>query len=73
MTASLDAGDLRAIGFHAGVRVSILPVERVRRHGAPELLFFNVNTADDLGRAEALWQEHASSRSSDAKGPARPR
>jgi molybdopterin-guanine dinucleotide biosynthesis protein A len=73
MAASLDAGDLRAIGFHAGVRVGILPLEQIRRHGAPELLFFNVNTAEDLGRAEALWREHASSRSSGAREPGRPR
>jgi molybdopterin-guanine dinucleotide biosynthesis protein A len=57
---SLDAGDLRAIGFHSRVRVGVLPLARVRELGDPGQLFFNVNTADELARAEALW--HASSR-----------
>ncbi|HEU5170350.1 MAG TPA: molybdenum cofactor guanylyltransferase [Gemmatimonadales bacterium] len=60
IAASLDAGDLRAIGFHSRIRVGTLPLEEVRRLGDPERLFFNVNTADELARAEALW--HASSR-----------
>jgi molybdopterin-guanine dinucleotide biosynthesis protein A len=57
---SVDAGDLRAAGFLARVRTGILPLEQVRRLGDPARLFFNVNTADELARAEALW--HASSR-----------
>jgi molybdopterin-guanine dinucleotide biosynthesis protein A len=60
IAASLDAGDLRAIGFHSRVRVGVLPLARVRELGDPTRLFFNVNTADELARAEALW--HASSR-----------
>jgi molybdopterin-guanine dinucleotide biosynthesis protein A len=58
---SLAAGDLRAIGFHDRVKVGILPLEQVRSLADPELLFFNVNTADDLARADQLWQQHASS------------
>jgi hypothetical protein len=27
----------------------------------PNLLFFNVNTADDLARADQLWRQRASS------------
>lgn len=49
-------GDLRAIGFHADVRVGRLALERVRALGEPETLFFNVNTPDDLVRGEALWR-----------------
>jgi len=60
IAASADAGDLRAIGFHARIRVGVLPLDEVRRLGDPARLFFNVNTADELTRAEALW--HASSR-----------
>jgi molybdopterin-guanine dinucleotide biosynthesis protein A len=52
----LEHGDLRAIGFHAEVRVGTLPLARVRRFGEPELLFFNVNTPEDLARAEDLWR-----------------
>jgi GTP:adenosylcobinamide-phosphate guanylyltransferase len=38
----------------------VLPLDEVRRLGDPARLFFNVNTADELARAESLW--HASSR-----------
>lgn len=60
IAASLSAGDLRAIGFHDRIRVGILPLERVRAMADPELLFFNVNTADDLARADELWRRRAS-------------
>jgi len=59
----LRSGDLRVVGFHPRVRVGRLPLERVRRYGDPEELFFNVNTRDDLVRARALWERRASSRS----------
>jgi molybdopterin-guanine dinucleotide biosynthesis protein A len=53
----LAQGDLRAIGFHAAVRVGTLPLHRVRGCGDPEVLFFNVNAPEDLARAEALWRQ----------------
>jgi molybdopterin-guanine dinucleotide biosynthesis protein A len=59
---SLTSGDLRAIGFHDRIRVGILPLAQVRDLADPDLLFFNVNTADDLARADQLWRQHASSR-----------
>lgn len=52
----LDAADLKAVSFHADVRVGIVPLAEVRRFGDPDELFFNVNTPDDLARAEAMWQ-----------------
>jgi molybdopterin-guanine dinucleotide biosynthesis protein A len=52
----LDAGDLRAIAFHDDVRVGILSLDQVRRFGDPAELFFNVNTPEDLERAEAVWR-----------------
>ncbi|MGE5802036.1 MAG: molybdenum cofactor guanylyltransferase [Gemmatimonadota bacterium] len=52
----LENGDLKAISFHADVRVGIVPLAQVRGFGDPDELFFNVNTPDDLVRAEALWQ-----------------
>ena len=58
---SLDRGDLRAIGFHDRIQVSILSLDRIRALDDPELLFFNVNTADDLARADQLWRRRASS------------
>jgi molybdopterin-guanine dinucleotide biosynthesis protein A len=50
----LDAGDLKAISFHPDVRVGIVSLAQVRGFGDPDELFFNVNTPDDLARAEAL-------------------
>lgn len=52
----LDQEDYRAIGFHEAVRVGTLPLEEVSRHGDPALLFYNVNTAEQLAEAEAMWQ-----------------
>ena len=52
--AALARGDGRAVGFHADVRVARLPREAVLQYGEPDVLFFNVNTADDLARAESL-------------------
>jgi molybdopterin-guanine dinucleotide biosynthesis protein A len=63
IAASLAENDLRAIAFHSRIRVSILPLDQVRTFADPELLFFNVNTADDLARADELWRQHASFRS----------
>jgi len=73
IAATLDAGDLRAIGFHPRITIGILPLSQVRGFGDPELLFFNVNTADDLARADGLWRRHASSPSSAGRTPERPR
>ena len=55
----LETGDLKAISFHADVRVGILSLAQVRVFGDPDELFFNVNTPDDLERAEALWRRRA--------------
>jgi molybdopterin-guanine dinucleotide biosynthesis protein A len=55
----LDRGDLQAISFHPDVKVGILSLAQVRAFGDPAELFFNVNTPDDLERAEALWQRRA--------------
>src|SRR6267378_7015020 len=55
----LETGDLKAISFNADVRVGILSLAQVRACGDPAELFFNVNTPDDLERAEALWRRRA--------------
>ena len=52
----LETGDLKAISFHADVRIGILSLAQVKGFGDPDELFFNVNTPDDLQRAEALWR-----------------
>ena len=73
IAAALDAGDLRAVGFHPRISRGILPLSQIRRLGDPELLFFNVNTADDLARAGGMWRRHVSSPSSAGRTPERPR
>ncbi len=50
---SLDAGDLRVVGFHESVRVQRMPLERVRDFGDPARLFSNVNTREDLAAVES--------------------
>ena len=62
IAATLDSGDLRAVAFHPRISVGILPLTELRRFGDPERLFFNVNTADDLARADGLWRRPESSR-----------
>jgi molybdopterin-guanine dinucleotide biosynthesis protein A len=73
IAANLEAGDLRAVGFHARIRLGILPLAEVALEGDPAFLFFNVNTADDLAQADELWRRHGSSRSSAGRTPERPR
>jgi molybdopterin-guanine dinucleotide biosynthesis protein A len=70
---SLDEGDLRAIAFHARIGVGILPLSEVVRFGDPELLFFNVNTTDDLALTDGMWRRLESSPSSGGKTPERRR
>jgi len=60
--AALARGEARAIGFHGAVRVARLPREDVLQYGDPDVLFFNVNTPDDLERAERLCRSLDSSR-----------
>ena len=52
--ARLAAGDRRVVAFYDDVRVARLDAERVARHGDPSRLFLNVNTPDDLARAERI-------------------
>jgi len=60
--AAIARGEDRAIGFHAAVRVARLARETVLQYGDPAVLFFNVNTPDDLARAEELCRNLGSSR-----------
>jgi molybdopterin-guanine dinucleotide biosynthesis protein A len=60
IAASLAEDDLRAIGFHQRIRVNILPLDQVRVLADPDLVFFNVNTADDLARADQLCRRESS-------------
>ena len=60
--AALARGDQRAVGFHADVRVTRLPAAQVLMYGDPDVLFFNVNTPEDLQHAEAVCRARDSSR-----------
>jgi molybdopterin-guanine dinucleotide biosynthesis protein A len=60
--AALERGEARAVGFHPYVRVARLPREEVLQYGDPDVLFFNVNTPNDLERAERLCRSLDSSR-----------
>lgn len=53
----LAAGDRRVVAFYDDVRLVRLDAERVARHGDPSRIFMNVNTPDDLVRAEAHYAE----------------
>lgn len=55
---TLDAGDLRVIGFHELVRVQRLPVARVRDFGEPARLFSNVNTREELAALGSVGWRH---------------
>lgn len=46
--------DLRLVGFHDDVRVLRVPLDDVRRYGAPERLFLNINSPEDRAQAEAM-------------------
>ena len=50
----LKAGQLKIVGFFDDVRVVEVPEAEVARHRAPEVVFMNVNTPDELARARAL-------------------
>jgi molybdopterin-guanine dinucleotide biosynthesis protein A len=50
----LARGERHVIGFYEDVRVRRLALHEVRRWGRPERLFMNVNTAQELARAEEL-------------------
>jgi molybdopterin-guanine dinucleotide biosynthesis protein A len=49
----LEAGDRRVVSFFDDVRVARLAAEDVRQFGDPELMFMNVNTPDEVLKAES--------------------
>jgi molybdopterin-guanine dinucleotide biosynthesis protein A len=57
MEARLREGRFKIVGFFPDVRVLEIPEADVARHRAPEILFMNVNTPDELARARALASE----------------
>ena len=51
---ALDRGERRVVAFFDEVKVERIPLEDVRRHGDPAVLFLNVNTPEERERAERL-------------------
>jgi molybdopterin-guanine dinucleotide biosynthesis protein A len=49
--------DFRVQGFLESVRAGTLPSSEVTRYGDPDVIFFNVNTPDDLQQAQELWSK----------------
>ena len=50
----LKAGRLKIVGFFEDVRVVEIDEAEVTRHRAPDVVFMNVNTPEELARARAL-------------------
>jgi molybdopterin-guanine dinucleotide biosynthesis protein A len=50
----LRAGRLKIVGFFEDVRVLAIGEDEVARHRAPEVVFMNVNTPEDLEAARGL-------------------
>jgi molybdopterin-guanine dinucleotide biosynthesis protein A len=50
----LRAGRLKVVDLYDHVRVLAIAEEEVARHRAPEIVFMNVNTPEDLERSRAL-------------------
>jgi molybdopterin-guanine dinucleotide biosynthesis protein A len=57
MEARLRDGRFKIVGFFPDVRVLEIPEADVARHRAPDVLFMNVNTPEELARARALAAE----------------
>lgn len=55
MEQRLRAGRLKITGFFDDVRVLVIPRTEVARHADPTVVFMNVNTPEELARAQAIW------------------
>lgn len=53
---ALARNDRRAVAFHDDMTIHRIPLSEVARHGPPSRIFFNVNTPEDLQRAEEMWR-----------------
>jgi molybdopterin-guanine dinucleotide biosynthesis protein A len=52
--AAIQREDRRMISFHDDVDIMRIPLDEVRRHGDPEMMFMNVNTREDLAQAQRM-------------------
>lgn len=58
ITANLDARRLKLLRIFEAVRVRVVEESEIRPFGAPERLFFNCNTPEDLAQART-WEREA--------------
>lgn len=54
MRRRLEAGRLKIVGFFDDVRVLEIEEAAIARHRAPDIVFMNVNTPEELARARAI-------------------
>jgi molybdopterin-guanine dinucleotide biosynthesis protein A len=54
---AVQRGDLRMISFHDAVRVRVIPEIEINKFDSKHISFWNVNTAEELIRAESFLQE----------------
>ncbi len=52
--AAVARDDRRMIGFHDDINLYRLPLEEVRQHGDPDVLFMNVNSREELESARRM-------------------
>jgi molybdopterin-guanine dinucleotide biosynthesis protein A len=57
--SAIARGDHRLIAFHGDVHMERLSLAAVREHGDPARMFMNMNTPDDLSRANTMMQHGA--------------
>jgi molybdopterin-guanine dinucleotide biosynthesis protein A len=55
---AIARNDLRMIGFYDDVASMPLPIDEVRTFGDPDVLFLNVNTPEELIRAEQIARDN---------------
>ena len=58
--AAIARDDRRMIGFHVDIDLYRIPLEQVREHGDPQVLFMNVNTREELEEARRIAQATSS-------------
>jgi molybdopterin-guanine dinucleotide biosynthesis protein A len=54
MRAALDAGQMRVISFFPDVRMRFVDEAEIEQFDPERLTFFNINTPEDLEKAEEL-------------------
>jgi molybdopterin-guanine dinucleotide biosynthesis protein A len=57
MEERLLKGQLKIVGFFDRVRVAVIDEAEVARYGDPAMVFMNVNTPEELARAQTLAGE----------------